>query len=185
MMRLFHGTWTAFLVAALLATGLNGGQRDQTPSLDRLRARNITLRTLQGKNLKLNSLLQSGKPIVIDLWATWCGPCRQEIPHLLEIAERHKQDGLIVIGLTMEDPVTDRKEVVAFVREFGMTYHVAFAPTELYTFFNPGATTLRIPQTMIYGPDGEMVKKLVGYNPRIGKEILDNAVAEAVEKSKK
>jgi thiol-disulfide isomerase/thioredoxin len=135
---------------------------------------------LDGKIFPLNKLLGEGKPVVIDLWATWCGPCRQEIPHLLELSKQYRKAGLIMVGLTVEDPETDRAEVKKFVKELAMTYPVAFAPKGLYLLINGGSTSYRIPQTLVFGADGRIIKRLIGYNEKIGKEILMKAVEQAV-----
>ncbi len=155
-------------------------QQNQNPTLDQLRSRKFVVQTLDGKRLELARLIGMGKPVILDFWATWCGPCRQEIPHLLEIYSQNRQSGLVMVGLTVEDPLKDKLVVRNFVREFKMAYPVAFAPIELYAFFSGDASNLRIPQTVVFDSDGKMVRRLVGYNPRIGKEILDKAVAEAV-----
>ena len=89
-----------------------------SPSLDGLRAKNIKVRTLDGKRVELNTLLGQSKPVVLNIWATWCGPCRQEIPHLVDLAKEHSKDGLIVIGLTYEDfKEKNIKAVKDFVNE--------------------------------------------------------------------
>lgn len=150
------------------------------PTLDQVKAEKFIVRTLDGKKLELNKLLAAGKPVVLDIWATWCGPCRQEIPHLIELADQYRKDGLIVIGLTTEDYETQRDRVKSFVKEYGMTYNVGFASEQLYLAFNNGSAAMRIPQTLVFGTDGKLVKRLIGYNTRIGREMLNSAVAEAV-----
>ncbi len=172
--------FAAIMTIAFPVLDLIAQQRQPLPTLDQLRAEKFVVQNLQGKRVDLNKLIGQGKPVVIDFWATWCGPCRQEIPHLLELYNQYRKDGLIVVGLTVEDPVVDRSKVKSFVGSFKMSYPVMFAPEEIYLFFDVGATTLRIPQTIVFDSDGRVVKRMIGYNERLGKEILTKAVGQAV-----
>lgn len=154
------------------------------PSLDQIKAEKFVIQTLAGKRISLNKLLVEGKPIVLDIWATWCGPCRQEIPHLVEVAEKYRQNGLIVIGLTTEDPAKYRQAVRDFTKQYGMTYEVGFASEALYLALNDGSSRMRIPQTFIFGPDGKLIKRLIGYSERVGNEVLTKAVEQAITQAK-
>lgn len=165
---------TAFSVPAL-------AQLPAQPSLEQIKAEKFIVQTLAGKKTELNKLLGEGKPVVLDIWATWCGPCRQEIPHLVELTEKYRQDGLIVIGLTTEDPTVYRARVKDFVKQYGMTYTVGFASEALYLSFNNGSPSMRIPQTFIFDANGKLIKRLIGYSERIGAEVLKNAVQEALK----
>jgi thiol-disulfide isomerase/thioredoxin len=155
-------------------------QQPAIPTLAQLKAKDFTVKTLDGDSVSLNSLLGEGKPVLIDFWATWCGPCRVEIPHLKELHKKYGKDGLIVIGLNLEDPVEDKQAVKKFVKDFDMGYQSVFAPSQIYKFLNTGVASYRIPQTIVFGADGAVVRRLVGYNPRIGREILNRAVEKAV-----
>ena len=147
-----------------------------SPSLDGLRNKHIKVRTLDGKSVELNTLLGQGKPVVLNIWATWCGPCRKEIPQLVELAKEHSKDGLIVIGLTTEDHKKDLEKVKDVISELSINYEVAFTPLSLYYFFNKGDYGITIPQTMVFHSDGTMVEKVVGYDSR----ALEKAVSRAL-----
>ncbi len=168
-----------FTLTVMLA-GDSFAQQPATQTLDKLKARNFTVTTLDGKRVSFNDLLEEGKPILLDFWATWCGPCRQEIPHLKELAQKYRKDGLIVIGLNLENPVEDRQAVKNFVRDLKMDYQNVFAPSQIYQFFNGGVAAYRIPQTIVFGADGSLVRRLVGYSPRAGRDILNSAVERAI-----
>lgn len=177
---------TFALVSILVAISLPApAQLPAQPTLDQVKAEKFIVETLNGKRISLNKLIGEGKPVVLDIWATWCGPCRQEIPHLVELAEKHRQEGLIVIGLTTEDPKAHRDEVKSFVRQYGMTYHVGFASDALYVSFNGNSQSMRIPQTFIFGADGRLIKRLIGFNERIGADVLNKAVEEALREVKR
>jgi thiol-disulfide isomerase/thioredoxin len=172
--------WLVAMIVLIVACFPAFAQLPAEPTLDQIKAEKFAVRTLDGKKIVLNKLLGTGKPVVLDIWATWCGPCRQEIPHLIELADQYRKDGLIVIGLTTEDYETQRDRVKSFVKEYGMTYNVGFASEQLYLSFNNGSSAMRIPQTLVFDTEGKLVKRLIGYNNRIGREMLNSAVAEAV-----
>ena len=131
---------------------------------------------LGGKSMKLSDY--SGKVIVLDLWATWCGPCRQEIPYLKALATEFKDKGLHVIGLTTEDKTRDLDAVNAFVKEFKINYPVGWANREIA--MNVMAGRGAIPQTVVIGKDGKVKKHLVGFNLQVAAPQLRRAVEEAV-----
>jgi cytochrome c biogenesis protein CcmG, thiol:disulfide interchange protein DsbE len=153
-------------------------QQSEAPTLDDLRAKNFTVRTIDGQTVNLNTLLGEGKPVLIDFWATWCGPCRMVIPHLTELSRKYGKDGLVVIGLNLESPRTQAQAVRNFVRRYKMDYQNVFAPHAIYQFFS-GMAVARVPYTLLFDADGTLTWRLVGYSPQIGAS-LNSAVEKAM-----
>ncbi|MBX3619026.1 MAG: TlpA family protein disulfide reductase [Rhizobacter sp.] len=74
-------------------------------------APDFTLRVLDGPNLRLQE--QRGKVVLVNFWATWCGPCRKEMPHLNRIADKYRSAGLVMLGVNVDDNVRNAAEVAA------------------------------------------------------------------------
>jgi thiol-disulfide isomerase/thioredoxin len=122
-----------------------------------------SINLLDGQKTKLADY--SGKVLIVDLWATWCPPCKQEIPHLVEIAKEYKEKGVEVIGLTNENPETDAEWVKQFSKAFNINYPIGWADDEMQAGLTLGRNS--IPQTFIIGRDGKIVKHFVGFSPRL------------------
>lgn len=99
-----------------------------------------------------------GRVVLLNVWATWCHPCREEIPALQELHERYEPRGLALVGVSVDDRA-DRAAVEAFAREYGVTYDVWLDPEERVssTF-----RTLGVPSTFLIGRDGTILWKHVG-----------------------
>jgi thiol-disulfide isomerase/thioredoxin len=118
-----------------------------------------SINLLDGQKTKLADY--SGKVLVLDLWATWCGPCKQEIPYLVQIANDYKSKGVEVIGLTSEDPEIHSEVVKKFAEDYKINYSIGWADEEMQMGLMRGRNG--IPQTFIIGRDGKVIKHFVGF----------------------
>ncbi|CAN5243668.1 MAG: TlpA disulfide reductase family protein [Pyrinomonadaceae bacterium] len=121
--------------------------------------------TLDGKTFKLKDY--EGKVLVLNLWATWCGPCRKEIPEFIAMHRDYQGRGVEFVGLTIEDDRGNTPEAVKeFTEQFKINYPVAWADQNLWaTLLSPN---YGIPQTYVLTKDGRVLKKFVGYSPQVG-----------------
>jgi cytochrome c biogenesis protein CcmG, thiol:disulfide interchange protein DsbE len=88
-------------------------------------APNFSLRTIDGNTISLQDL--RGKFVVLNFWATWCGPCKAETPLLQKLFEKYKDDGVIVIGINRNESSV---ELRAFIEKYNMTYPILLDPGE-------------------------------------------------------
>jgi thiol-disulfide isomerase/thioredoxin len=138
---------------------------------------NTEVKLLDGKTLRLADY--KGKVVVLDMWATWCGPCRVEIPHLIELGREYGPQGVEVIGLTTEDPESDEQKVRDFVRQFKIDYKVGWIEGEMAMALANGRNS--IPQTFIITRDGRLLKQFVGFNPTSSPPMIREAIETAIK----
>lgn len=132
------------------------------------------LRDLDGKTFRLADY--AGKVVVLDLWATWCGPCRVEVPHLIELSKEFGARGVEVIGLSTEDPEEATEAVREFAREFKINYKLGWG-REIFLPLLRGSQPV-IPQTFVITRDGRLYKHFAGFNPATGPAKLRQAVED-------
>jgi peroxiredoxin len=113
------------------------------------------VKSTDGRGILLSSL--KGKVVVLNFWATWCPPCRQEIPGFLELYDKYKSHGLEIVGLSVEKG--KQSEVVAFISSYKISYPVSFADSAMISDYGP---INYIPTTFIINKDGDIVHKQVG-----------------------
>jgi thiol-disulfide isomerase/thioredoxin len=137
----------------------------QPPQLDTVPAVawNTEIQAVGGGSFKLSDY--KDKTVVLDLWATWCNPCRAEIPHLVELNKEYGGKGVEVIGLTTEDPNTTADAVADFAKEMKINYRLGWARGDVAQALMNGRPS--IPQTFVVAPGGRIVTKFVGYSDRI------------------
>ena len=117
-----------------------------------------------------------GKVVVLDFYATWCVPCRDEAPHLASLQTRFGEAGLQVVGLNVGGE-EDRAQVPDFVRTRGINYQLALPSPQAVELFMGGDTS--IPQTLIFSRDGKLLRHFAGYDATTRRE-LETAIASAV-----
>jgi glutathione peroxidase-family protein len=134
------------------------------------------LKALNGSPIKLSSY--GGKVLVLNLWATWCGPCRNETPELVNLYNENRQRGLEVVGLSTENPTESAEKVRKFVQDFDVSYRIGWATPEVAITLMQGRDA--IPQSFVIGRDGRVIKRFIGYNPTTTPPLLKEAVEQAL-----
>jgi thiol-disulfide isomerase/thioredoxin len=114
----------------------------------------VSLKAVDGGTVSLEQA--RGKVVLLNFWATWCGPCRMEVPDLVELQNKYK-DRLQVIGLVVDD--ADEDAVRGFAKKYGVNYPVALATNELRIQFG-GIPAL--PTSFIIDAQGRVVQKHIG-----------------------
>lgn len=131
-----------------------------------------------GSPIKLSNY--SGKVLLVNLWATWCGPCRMETPELVKLHKEYQSRGVELIGLSTEDPEASAEMVSDFIKEYKVDYQIGWAKREVAQTLMQGRSS--IPQSFVIARDGRIVRRFIGFRPDLTpgqiKAALEEALAE-------
>ena len=123
--RCFFRTITLSVALFVLVAGC-GESGNETARVGTVAAPEMTLHFIDGRDVQLSDL--RGKVVVLNFWTTWCPPCRVELPHFEDLYQAYKDEGLIVVGISMD---AGGWEVVSrFVAAVGLTYPIALGPPD-------------------------------------------------------
>jgi thiol-disulfide isomerase/thioredoxin len=142
--------------------------------------RNTTVATLDGGSLKLSDF--SNKVVVLNIWATWCGPCRMEMPELVKLSNEYKSRGLVVLGLaTTYNEHNDPQRVKDYVKNQSVPYQIIWDDG---TLAGPLVQAVQgrsvIPQSFVISRDGNIVKHFSGFNVYQTPQQMRQAIEEAL-----
>ena len=130
----------------------------------------LTLEDLSGKSVSLKDHL--GSVVLVNLWATWCPPCREEMPTLQSFYEKHKADGFVLIAINQEET---SDVVMPFVKEFGLTFPVWLdIDYQAQRAFN----TMNLPSSYVIDRNGRVRLMWIG---GISKKNLEKYVPDLIE----
>ena len=155
-----------FAAAVALAFGASGAAPAIAPLAS---APDFTLRSMKGQNLRLQE--QRGQVVMVNFWATWCGPCRQEMPQLNRLYEKYRAAGFVLLGVNVDDDTSKATDVAG---KLGVTFPVLLdtdkAVSKLYDLST-------MPSTVIIDRNGKVryVHRgyLAGYEDNYEKQIRE------------
>ena len=163
------------LTLARFQLGLRGGRGAAAVAAKGHDAPDFVLTDLQGQTVKLSDL--RGKAVVLNFWATWCPPCKQEIPWLVELQKRYGGQGLQIVGVSMDDG--DPKDVVKFAAENSINYPVLIGEEKVAEQYG-GIDYL--PTTFYIDRNGVVLDRVFGQPER---EEIEQNVKRAIATTRK
>ena len=155
-----------FVVASMLLAGHFISQRHAAAPLGAAltsadpagrAAPDFELKSIDGKSYKLADL--RGKAVLLNFWATWCPPCKIEIPWFIELQKQYANQGLIVVGVAMDDDTNKQKVVKDFADQMKIDYPILLGTDQVADQYG-GVDAL--PTTFFIGRDGKIVRRVMG-----------------------
>ncbi len=128
----------------------------------------FTLPDLNGKEVSLSDF--KGKVVFLNFWATWCPPCRREIPSFIELINKYGDDGFVVLGVAV-DP-REFEKVKPFAEQIGINYPVVYDKKGVSQMYG-GIRS--IPTTFVINRDGKVVQRIVGSRP---KQVFESIIKQ-------
>ena len=146
------------LILGLLFHGCN-----QEEEYDEQSAPNFTLQDLSGNEISLRQ--HRGQIVLLDFWATWCAPCRRSIPELVKIQEKYRDQGLVILGISADDPRSvSAKSLLSFKERYEINYSILRVYRNVRTAYF-GTGQMPIPTLFVIDREGRVVDSIVGYVP--------------------
>jgi len=146
----------------LYMAGSAGAQKAATPVAGGIKAAEFALTDIDGKPVKLSDY--KGKVIILDFWATWCPPCRKEIPHFNALSKKYGEKGLVVLGVSVDQDGAGA--VKKFKASNEVNYRIAMSNDATYGIYQgylPKDERGGIPFTFIIDKTGVIRQHYVGY----------------------
>jgi len=134
-------------------------------------AAEFTVKDLKGNEISLSAY--SGKVVFLNFWATWCGPCKDEIPGFIETYTQYKDKGMEIIGISMDR--ISPKSVLKFAEKYKINYPVVMGTAKIVKDYEPGPY---IPITIIVDQNGKIRHRHIG---SMKKETLENYFLKLIE----
>jgi len=163
----------AFVVALMLYFAVHQSRRTGgasarlTPSTI---APDFSLESLDGPTMRLSDF--RGKAVLLNFWATWCGPCKIEMPWFVELQKQYGPQGFQIVGVAMDD--ASKQDIAKFAKDMGVNYPILIGKEAVGDAYGgvPG-----LPESFFIGRDGKIVDKIVGLE---GKAEIENAIKKAI-----
>ena len=124
-------------------------------------APDFELQTLDGKNLKLSDL--RGKAVLLNFWATYCGPCKIEMPWFVELQKQYGPQGFQIVGVSMDDSSTSTEDIAKFAKDMGINYPILLGKESVAQSYG-GVSVL--PTTFFLDRDGKVIAREFGLQSR-------------------
>ena len=140
------------------------------------RAPDFELHSLDRTTVKLSAL--RGKPVLLNFWATWCTPCRVEMPWLVELDEKYRTQGLQMVGISMDDPGITQ-DIIAFAKDRGVKYRVLLGGSSTADAY--GGVRF-MPQSFFIDPDGKILKTTTGITDKKDRQDGAKALVNLLQK---
>ena len=164
----------ALVVAVMLYAGFHMARRSGASSGPRIArstmAPDFSLESLDGKSMKLSDL--RGKAVLLNFWATWCGPCKIEMPWFVELQNQYGPQGFQIIGVAMDDG--SKEDIAKFAKDMGVNYPILLGKEAVGDQYG-GIPNL--PESFFISRDGRVVDKIFGLR---GKSEIEDAIKKAL-----
>ena len=169
----------ALVIAGMLYFGYHYAQRSSSASVSggsfsglhkSSLAPDFTLDTLDGKAVTLSDL--RGKAVLLNFWATWCAPCKIEMPWFVELQQQYRSQGLQIVGVAMDDSSTE--DIAKFAKDMGVNYPVLLGKEAVGEAYG-GVPAL--PESFFIGRDGKIVDRIIGLK---GKAEIEDSIRKAL-----
>ena len=165
----------AFVVALMLYFGFHMARRSGpsfvSGSTQASVAPDFSLEALDGKTMRLSDL--RGKAVLLNFWATWCGPCKIEMPWFVELQQQYAAQGFQIVGVAMDD--ASKEDIGKFAKDMGVNYPILIGKESVGDQYG-GVPAL--PESFLIGRDGKIVDKIIGLR---GKAEIEDSIKKALD----
>jgi peroxiredoxin len=161
----------AVVAAGMLYIGLHMAHRPRPHLTQATLAPDFTLQSLDGKSVSLSDL--RGKAVLLNFWATWCTPCKIEMPWFVELQNQYGAQGLQIVGVAMDD--ASKEDIAKFAKDMGVNYPILIGKEAVGDQYG-GVPAL--PETFFIGRDGKIVDKILGLK---GKGDIEEDIKRALD----
>jgi cytochrome c biogenesis protein CcmG, thiol:disulfide interchange protein DsbE len=174
-LKRLHRQKPLILFACLLSLSLFFGCSPGEKQSSGAPAPDFTLKTLEGEEMTLSKL--EGKVIILDFWATWCGPCRDSIPHMVQLYNSSNEKGVEILGMNLDKGSVEG--VRSFVKAMNIPYPIVLSSDEVARNYRVQG----IPTCVVIDKKGKVRHKYVGFSTAIVEQLSADAKTLLAEDS--